>query len=65
MKRYLVFAGAKYYPCEGWEDFKSSHDDLVEAMKATIDLAVNHDWTQIVDLETLKVVRSWKTDIYS
>lgn len=56
-KRYLLFAGQRYYPGGGWNDYRGSFE--------TADLAIRHiakrdvdtyDWWQVVDLETGRVV---------
>jgi hypothetical protein len=55
MKRYLLFAGAQYYPCGGWDDLEGDFDTLEEAREAAkhspIKLAPEYDWTQIVDTQ--------------
>lgn len=56
MKRYLVFAGEKYYPCGGWSDFYGTYDTMGEALDATFKARENYEWVQIVDTETLKIV---------
>lgn len=49
MKRYLLFAGATYYPCEGWNNFVGSFDDKDEA-RASIQFEYGSvDWKQVVD----------------
>ena len=52
MKRYLVFAGADYYPSGGWGDFIDSFDDIDEARAAAPDC----DWQEVVDKDTGEVV---------
>lgn len=32
IKRYVIFAYDDFYPCGGFEDFKSSFDTIEEAM---------------------------------
>ena len=50
MKRYLLFAGDKYYPYGGWEDFKGSFDLETSALVAAANEAA--DWWQVVDTHT-------------
>lgn len=47
MIQYLVFAGDYYYPCGGWNDYKSSFESIEEALAAITTL--NVDWWHIVD----------------
>lgn len=54
MKQFLLFAGDTYYPVGGWRDFKSDHDTLDEARSAAA--ALNADWYDIIDVQTMKVV---------
>ncbi len=60
MKLYLVFSAAVDFPAGGWSDFDAAYDSLDEARAAAAD-AVNlpsrAGWAQVVDLETLTVVR--------
>lgn len=50
MKQYLIFAGDKYYPKGGWEDFKFSCDSMPEALEWLANN--NQDWWHIVDTHT-------------
>ena len=52
MKRYLVFAGSDYYPCGGWEDFRSSHDTIKEAKESVVAAGGKEDWWHILDIES-------------
>lgn len=51
MKRFLVFAGANYYPCGGWKDFYGSYDTKDEAQEAIAEQ--DFDWNEIIDTENL------------
>lgn len=53
--RYLLFAGAHYYPRGGWDDFKGVFE-TVEAAKAALGQVGESEWWQVVDRTTLKVV---------
>lgn len=46
MKRYLLFAGAIYYPAGGWDDFKGSFDTVLDALEA---VKSHTDWHHVVD----------------
>jgi len=52
MKRYLVFAGADYYPSGGWGDFIDSFDDIETAR----DASPNSDWLEVVNKDTGEVI---------
>jgi hypothetical protein len=55
MKKYLLFAGAAYYPSMGWEDFKNDFDSYDLALEKAKEMNNSHDncdWYQIVDTET-------------
>lgn len=55
--RFLVFIGDTYYPSGGWGDFHrgfSSIEECLEYIKA-----IKCDWWQIVDAQTLKIVKEW------
>ena len=67
MKRYLLFAGLKYYPRKAWEDFKISYDILANAQhsaKQYINGGAIGDceWYQIVDTETGEIVENYEED---
>ena len=62
MKRYLLFAGAKYYPQGGWNDFKSAFDTELEAQRAAN--GMSKDWMQIVDTTTGAIVWEVESDTY-
>lgn len=50
MERYLLFMFHQYYPEGGFHDFRGSFETPEEALDAWDDS--NHDYGQIVDLET-------------
>jgi hypothetical protein len=52
MKRYLVFAGDRYYPHGGWRDFKGSFDTREEARKKALEYGQKYDWQQIIDIHS-------------
>jgi hypothetical protein len=55
--RYLVFAGANYYPSGGWNDYKESFTELHDAVAhAECKIGARGDWSHVVDLETMEVV---------
>jgi hypothetical protein len=59
-KRYLLFAGPNYYPQPAWKDFKGTFASVEEAEQhvRSIHIAwVEADWYQIVDIETLEIVK--------
>jgi hypothetical protein len=58
MKRYLLFAGATYYPGGGWDDFVGHFDDVEDARRKGNELCNQewYYWFQIVDTTTMKVV---------
>lgn len=66
MKRYLIFQYDKYYPCGGFHDFINAHDTLEEATKEFTrivkDLDLGYGFCDIVDMETLKIVRSYEKE---
>ncbi len=55
MKRYLIFAGASYYPCGGWKDLVADSDNL-ETAKDYIIRFVYSDWVHIVDTKHGEIV---------
>jgi len=53
MKRFLVFAGANYYPRGGWKDFLDSFDTKEESLVALIGaMKDGKDWGQILDTQS-------------
>lgn len=56
-ERYLLFAGQRYYPSGGWDDYKMSFNSTESAMLAINGFQDDYDWWQIVDRQTLTVVR--------
>jgi hypothetical protein len=57
VKRYALFSGSYYYPCGGWDDFAGTFDTAEEALAAKF---AGHDWWQVVDLHTGKMVSESK-----
>lgn len=57
MNRYLLFAGADYYPSPGWEDYHGDFETLEEALTAgAAHLRMGEDWWHIVDTEMKQIV---------
>jgi hypothetical protein len=56
MKRFLLFAGDKYYPQKAWEEFRGDFDTIEEAKEKGIEYAKYFDWFQIVDIQTMEIV---------
>lgn len=58
MKQYLLFAGANYYPCGGWDDFVKDFDNLAEAKAACVkyDTKSQSQWFHIIDTTTMQEV---------
>lgn len=54
MKRYLVFAGDKWYPSGGWDDFKGDFNTIEEGKESLI--SIGPDWWHIVDSNTGHIV---------
>lgn len=59
MKRYLIFAGDRFYPSGGWKDFKQSCETVEDALVCLIDVLMNDgaDWYQIIDSVTAEIVK--------
>lgn len=63
-KRYALFAGMRYYPGGGWEDFKGMFETVEDAQAFSRDSLnqideeglLEYDWGQIVDLLNQSVV---------
>lgn len=54
MKRFLLFAGAAYYPEGGWREFKRSFDTREKAVAAgnqAITKEHGDDWFHVVDFK--------------
>lgn len=56
MKQYLLFAGSRYYPCGGWNDFQGSFDSITEAIGFKALEGLGCDWWHVVDNETGTIV---------
>ena len=57
--KYALFAGDHYYPSGGMNDCCGRYETIElarEAAQLEDDCGSNHDWYQIVDLETFTVV---------
>ena len=54
VKCFMLFAGDRYYPSPGMQDFIDSFDTLDEAKNHAIGL--KSDWVQIFDVENNKIV---------
>lgn len=56
---FILFSGPTYYPGGGWGDYAGAYCTLEEALNAAAKEHVDrgHDWWQVVDLRTLKVVK--------
>ena len=52
---FLLFAGLKYYPAEGWRDYRGEYTSLEEAKTAALRLS-SMDWIQIVDYSSKTIV---------
>ena len=66
VKMYLIFAGERFYPSAGWEDFLVSCESLEKAMQMVEKMKTSErykdddfHWIQVVDLTTLKIVYSY------
>lgn len=55
MKKYLLFAGSRFYPSGGWNDFKGDHHTHFAAIEAAANLD-GIEWWHVVEAETGKVV---------
>jgi hypothetical protein len=55
----LLFAGGRYYPGGGWNDFKGEFKTLDEAKEYVARLN-NIDWFHVIDFETQTEV--WEGD---
>lgn len=71
MKKFLLFAGAHYYPSGGWGDFRGAFDTVEDAVHATLPnetltgldyaLQFRPDWWHVVDTTTGAIVREQYT----
>jgi hypothetical protein len=55
MNRYILFAGADYYPSGGWRDVVASYPTLEDALN--IAAGITDDWWHIVDAESGDIVK--------
>lgn len=67
MKKYLVFSGERYYPLGGIDDFDNSFSNMDEAIDYCVKSYLEDygRWFQIVDYNTLKVLKSADIDYNS
>lgn len=56
MKRFILFAGDRYYPAGGWDDFIDSFDAVEDAVAHPDIVSEYWDWWQVVDTATGTVV---------
>ena len=52
MKKILLFAGMKYYPAGGADDFVDSFESISEAKDHILKNAGSYEWANIIDTET-------------
>jgi hypothetical protein len=55
-KRYLLFAGERYYPAGGWRDCKMDFETIESAVSSAKGLEDDYDWWQVADLHTGAIV---------
>jgi hypothetical protein len=60
----LIFAGARYYPSGGVEDFFGFAETTEEALELLLIKGRDNDWWQIVDRESMKVVKQGNNGLY-
>ena len=67
MKKYLLFAGSRYYPDGGFKDFQATSNHIQDLLKFYIvrnekalidDNLVYFQWGHIVDSSTLKIIKT-------
>jgi hypothetical protein len=61
MKDYLVFSGENYYPCGGWEDFRSDFDSLEEGLNYIKSQRPQYNWAHVVYKNKIIKVATTKT----
>lgn len=54
VKKYLLFAGERYYPAGGWNDFQGSFGTPLEA--AIYAVPCRFDWAHLIDSDTYEKV---------
>lgn len=62
MDRYVLFAGDRFYPGGGWNDYHSSYSSLEDAQKAAAQCKA--DWWHIVDMQTGREVADYLSPNY-
>lgn len=55
-KQFIVFAGPTYYPEGGWDDYRGSFEDEVDALRYLATTDDPHDWWHVVDLHAGRIV---------
>ncbi len=60
MKRYAVFAGERYYPSGGWNDFEGAFESLAEAEAEGEKHTDVLGWFHIVDMTDGTIVKEHK-----
>lgn len=66
MKRYLLFAGDKYYAGGGWSDFKGDFHFCTEAMAALQAIVdPKPEWWHVVDCERGRIASRSYTSAHS
>lgn len=67
MKKYALFAGERYHPLGGWEDFQGDFDTVQEAKNIILTEAgvKNWTWAHIVNLQDrryLAIDEGWENN---
>jgi len=72
MKRFLLFAGDRYYPSGGWHEFIGTFESIDEATQhvpakalAKDEFGLPVDWAHIVDMQNHKIVKGFGNDLAS
>lgn len=60
MERFLVFAGYRYYPRGGYDDYQDGFETLDEAKEYCGRLLRDHgrDWAHVLDIQTGDMYRA-------
>lgn len=64
MNRYLLFAGARYYPSGGFRDYVGSFDTIEDAESHGSNEHFGYDWWQVVDLMDGGIVHEGAIELY-
>ena len=63
MHNFLLFAGQKYYPEGGYDDFKGAWKNPDEALTYLNAYQVDREnWAHLVDANTNRIVHRWDCD---